>query len=401
MNKLNIGIIGGGPAGMSAAILLAKDPSNHITIFERERIPKPIGAGIMLQPTGLKVFDTIGIGDQIRKLGAPIERFYSENHKGKVVFDLDFFYQGLCGYGINRGVIFEHLQIASQLDNIKLIPNQEIIKIDFETSKLVNSFKQESDKFDLIIVADGRGSLVRNQFSSLIKVAKPQRYAALWSKLPLTSASFDNGINHVYKGTELMLGLMSIGRESVHDDQRMINFFCGVREDFFEDWSQAKFRSWKDEMRRLAPHYEAILDEIKEFDQLTIAQYYDVLLKKQTVRQVAFIGDAAHALSPHLSSGTNLALLDSFVLAESVTQSTTMDESFQRFEKMRRSQIEHYHFISKLISPMFQSYTDLSFVRDNILSKLLKIPYFRKEILQTILGMKAGVFKRLPEHFYK
>ncbi len=42
---MNIAVVGGGPAGMTAAIFL-KNCGFNITIFEREKIAKPIGAGI-------------------------------------------------------------------------------------------------------------------------------------------------------------------------------------------------------------------------------------------------------------------------------------------------------------------------------------------------------------------
>ena len=49
-----IGVVGGGPAGMATAILLHQKGFN-VASFEKHDSPKPVGAGIMLHTTGLKV----------------------------------------------------------------------------------------------------------------------------------------------------------------------------------------------------------------------------------------------------------------------------------------------------------------------------------------------------------
>lgn len=399
MKSYKIAIIGGGPAGLSLACLLGKQ--HTITIFERERNPLPVGAGIMLQPTGAHVLNEIGIGEAILSLGKKIKRFYSENHEGKIIFDLDFSYDGLYGTGIDRSSLFYSLFNEVHKRGVEVIVDSEINEINEKDSTIKDQHGNQFGKFDLIVVADGRGSLVRSQFSNLIKVSKKQRYAALWTKLPLADKSLNQGINHVYYKTELMLGLMPIGYSHKGSDEELINFFCGVNDEFLEKWSPAYFKPWKERLKKIAPKYEPFLDQIVDFDQLIVANYYNVLLKKPYHKNIVFIGDAAHSLSPHLSSGTNLALLDAHSLARRVNEKATIQDAFKRFQKDRDAQISYYHSISRLITPLFQSHTDLSFIRDHILSRLIKIPYFRNEILQTILGMKKNLFSNLPEKLYK
>lgn len=49
--SLDIAVAGYGIAGMTAALLLAKD-GHRVTIFERFDQPRPIGSGLMLHPQG-------------------------------------------------------------------------------------------------------------------------------------------------------------------------------------------------------------------------------------------------------------------------------------------------------------------------------------------------------------
>jgi len=52
--SVRVGIIGGGTAGSAAAILLARGGAT-VTVLERVVDPGPVGAGIIVQPTGQHV----------------------------------------------------------------------------------------------------------------------------------------------------------------------------------------------------------------------------------------------------------------------------------------------------------------------------------------------------------
>ena len=65
----DIAITGAGPAGLAAALYL-KRAGHRVTIFERFEEPKPVGSGLILQPTGLTVLADLGLLDDILALGA-------------------------------------------------------------------------------------------------------------------------------------------------------------------------------------------------------------------------------------------------------------------------------------------------------------------------------------------
>ena len=68
---LDIAVVGCGVAGQAAAILLA-DAGHAVTIFERFAEPRPIGAGLLLQPTGLAVLRELGLADEALAQGARV-----------------------------------------------------------------------------------------------------------------------------------------------------------------------------------------------------------------------------------------------------------------------------------------------------------------------------------------
>src|SRR4051812_7508332 len=105
-----IAIIGAGTAGAAAAILLAR-AGHTVTVFERVAAPKPIGAGITLQPTGQAVLARLGLLEPIRAHGARIDRLCCVRRGGRPLVDIAYAQVDprLHGIGIHRGVLFETL----------------------------------------------------------------------------------------------------------------------------------------------------------------------------------------------------------------------------------------------------------------------------------------------------
>ncbi len=55
---------------------------------------------------------------------------------------------------------------------------------------------------------------------------------------------------------------------------------------------------------------------------------------------VCLIGDAAHAIGPHVGQGPSLALEDAFVLAKCLRDLRDPARAFATFEELRRERVE-------------------------------------------------------------
>ncbi len=73
MRGLDIGIAGCGIGGLAAALLLARD-GHRVRLYERFDAPRPIGSGLIVQPTGLAVLDRLGLAGALAAAAAPIHR---------------------------------------------------------------------------------------------------------------------------------------------------------------------------------------------------------------------------------------------------------------------------------------------------------------------------------------
>jgi FAD-dependent urate hydroxylase len=59
---LRIGIVGYGTGGQAAAVCLSRD-GHRVEVFEQAPAPRPIGAGFLLQPTGMMALWELGLLD--------------------------------------------------------------------------------------------------------------------------------------------------------------------------------------------------------------------------------------------------------------------------------------------------------------------------------------------------
>ncbi|MER5418260.1 FAD-dependent oxidoreductase [Streptosporangium roseum] len=62
-------VVGAGIGGLTAAVALQQRGWN-VTVFERASSLEPVGSGLAVSANALKALDTIGVGDEIRKLSA-------------------------------------------------------------------------------------------------------------------------------------------------------------------------------------------------------------------------------------------------------------------------------------------------------------------------------------------
>src|SRR5687767_14401514 len=87
--RLDVAVIGAGTAGAATALFLARS-GHRVTVFERVARPGPVGAGILIQPTGQTVLDRLGLLDALAARAAPIEQLLCLRRTGAPLVDLRY-----------------------------------------------------------------------------------------------------------------------------------------------------------------------------------------------------------------------------------------------------------------------------------------------------------------------
>jgi salicylate hydroxylase len=379
--KLDIAIAGAGPGGLAAALAL-KALGHRVVVYEQFNQPKPVGSGLILQPTGLSVLDWLGLGDGIRTLGARIDRLYgTASGSGKTVLDVRYAALGReRGLAVHRAALFNVLYEAVKSAGIGIENNSQIMGL--QDRSLVMVKQRLVGPFDLVIDALGaRSPLVPQRKSTALS------YGAVWASLPWPEAGFDpHALAQVYDKASVMIGVLPIGR-TVENGPLQAAFFWSLKTNSYEAWKQRGLAAWKDDVLRHWPAASALLDNIQSTDDLVLARYQHHTMARPYGANIIHIGDSAHATSPQLGQGANMALLDVRALAQAFSQTDDIAEVSMLYARMRKRHVRVYQALSMMFTPFYQSDSvALPWLRDNLVSSLSRIGPAQKILARMVAG---------------
>ena len=389
MQKLNIAICGAGPAGLAAALALKRE-GHYIIIVDQFDAPKPLGSGLILQPTGLAVLDWLGLGDDMRKLGAPIHRLYGKAAKsGRVVLDVRYDSLGDArGLAVHRAGLFYVLHNAVTKAQIKLEMSSKIMSLD--GSILILDKAKREGPFDLIIDALGsRSPLI--PLASGPDYRQSLAYGAIWASLPWPGAPFDeHALEQRYDAASVMMGVLPIGQR-FPNDQNHAAFFWSLKGKDYPQWKADGLEPWKLRLRRLWPETESLLSTITSADQMTMAYYDHHTLSLPFGNKLVFIGDSAHSTSPQLGQGANMALIDVMALTHALQNNTDLQTALAAYAKARRWHVKLYQAMSATFTPFYQSDSKLlPMIRDYLVAGISRLPPAQR-LLATLVSGKLGL----------
>lgn len=368
---MRIAIIGCGTGGPAAALLLHRQ-GHEVVLYERVSDPGPVGAGILLQPTGMEVLRRLGLLQTVLPRGSRVDRLYGRSSYGRVVIDLGYadLRSGLFGLGIHRGALFGALLDAVHAEGIPLRTGVEVEGLDERPDGVI----VQGERYDRVVVASGARSGLRPPGARV----RPYPWGALWCVLHAEPTP--HVLTQRFRDTRQMVGMLPSG-------PGLTSLFWSIRRDALDAWRAAGLDAWKRLVAALMP--EAPLDEIRSADALVFAPYFDLVAPRWNTARVVWIGDAAHAMSPQLGQGANLALCDALALAEA--------PDLDAYSRARRDHLRFYSLASRLLTPFFQSSLPvLAPLRDLVGLPLHRWPWYRRQMLLALAGVKTGPFSAAP-----
>jgi 2-polyprenyl-6-methoxyphenol hydroxylase-like FAD-dependent oxidoreductase len=396
MRALRVGIVGCGTAGAAADLFLSR-AGHDVTLFERVPEPGPVGAGIMMQPSGLLVLERLGLAERILTRGARVDRLVCETTAGARLLDLEYAVlgEGLFGVGLHRGVLFETLYAALRASAVHLRLGVEIVRARPPRrgqTPLVDEGGAEHGPFDLVVVCDGARSRVRDAMVHLTRTVTPYPWGALWFIGEDRDERHAGRLYQRVRGARRMVGLLPTGLGPGDGKAPLVSLFVSTRAADVDAVRARGLAAWKDAVRAISPDAEAVLDQIDDFDALTFAAYYDVVLPRWHARGVAILGDAAHATSPQLGQGCNLALCDAAALADAVDAEPTVDRALERYTASRRDHLAFYQLATRWLTPLFQSDAEmLGLARDLVFPLAARLGFAQREMVRSMAGTKTGL----------
>ncbi len=386
---LHIGICGAGPAGLAAALALC-GLGHRITLIDQFDTPRPVGSGLILQPAGLAVLDELGLGTRIRALGSRIDRLYgTAARSGRVVLDVRYAALGEeRGLAVHRAALFRVLLDAVAAAGIEIETGSHVRDLDGRFVVLDEG--RRMGPFDLVVDALGARSTLLSHASAK-DVRRPLAYGALWASLPWPGAPFDaNELAQRYDRASVMIGVLPIGRQHEGGEAQAAFFWSLKREDHAE-WREAGLAPWKDRVLRFWPDCAPLLSRITDPDQMALARYDHHTLPKPWGERLVFIGDSAHATSPQLGQGANMALIDVAVLAAALAAHRELPDALVAYAEKRKAHVRLYQAMSRVFTPFYQSDSAvLPLLRDGLVAQMSRLPPLQR-LLATIVSGRLGL----------
>jgi 2-polyprenyl-6-methoxyphenol hydroxylase-like FAD-dependent oxidoreductase len=397
MNKqLRVGVVGCGTAGPAVAIMLAR-AGHDVCLFERAAAPAATGAGIVLQPPGQAVLAALGLLDDVVRRGARIDELIIDRAERGRLLTLDYKIVSpeYFGLGVHRGVIFQSLYAALKTTSaqIKLGVTCVSVRKTADRNYWLDDEAGESwGPFDLVIAADGARSQLRNA-TQLASNADSYPWGAVWSILPDHKHTFHSRLYQVVDGTKTLLGVLPTGTGPVATavSPQHISLFWSVRADEWSAFRAKPLTEFKRSTQLLIPALADVLDELQSPEQLLYSSYMDVVMQRWHTRHVVHLGDSAHAMSPQLGQGANLALLDAWTLAQCLNHHQNVPAALEAYSRTRRSHLNYYQLVTRWLTPFFQSdYTLLGWLRDLGMPVLNRFSVFNRAMAMGMCGTADG-----------
>ena len=382
----DIAVIGAGPTGLAVALMLVRQ-GRRVMVHERFARPHPIGAGFLLQPTGLHVLDGLGLTPQVEAVGQRIDHIFGrEARRGRVVLDIRYsdLKRPRQAIGIHRAAMFDILYSACVEAGVDFETDREIVAAD--AGHLIDSGgRRSATPFNLVIDASGSRSAIA---AGMGEERRDLAWGALWTTVPWPGAPFDpTALEQVYLGASRMLGVLPCGRLP-DDPAPLATFFWSLKTEIWADWHTHGLDAWKAHCLRLWPELMPVMDAITDREQMTLASYGHQTLARPVGDRLAIVGDAAHSTSPQLGQGVNMGLLDALALTGALRQHRDLPTALNAYARARRWHVRLYQALSLGFTPFYQADGRLlPWVRDHVLGKVARLPLAPRLLAATVAGV--------------
>lgn len=324
-------IIGGGFAGMSAAIELRKQ-GIEVHLVELDAGWRSYGAGISLGGATLRAFQRLGVLQEFLRRGNAADGLEIFTPDGQPLGELPT--PRLAGPDVPGGGAIMRPVLASILSQatrdagtqVRLGCTFSSIEQDAEGVEVVFSDGRR-DRYDLVIGADGLYSSVREAvFPGAPKPAYTgqavwravlPRPAEVKTAMMWVGGRCKPGVNPV-SATEMYLFVTESRPVNTRVDvQQFHSLLSGLLADFS------------------APAVVRIRESL-DASSIVFRPLEHLLVPQPWYRgRVVLIGDAVHATTPHMASGACIGIEDAIVLAEELGDAPSVDAALRGFQARR------------------------------------------------------------------
>lgn len=310
-------VCGGGVAGLSAAIALSRTGWS-VDVYERGSSIREIGAGIFIKGNGLRVLESYGVLEPIRRDCVILREAQILDKQGKLL-QRRILREVNTVWNIKRDLLIRALYDRAIELGARVHVDCPVEQVSEDGCAII---RRDRVGADLIVSADGVNSVARRGLGLNRSVAQP-RSGAIRLLVPRTQFESADMTREFWSG-RLRVGVAPCTATEVY------SYLAAPLEDKQGACAPIKAAYW-------ASHFPA-LKEQGFFDRADIAggvhhPYPLVGTEAWSKGQIALVGDAVHALPPTLGQGAGLSLMNTLMLSQYLAQTGDIADALLRWQR--------------------------------------------------------------------
>jgi 2-polyprenyl-6-methoxyphenol hydroxylase-like FAD-dependent oxidoreductase len=345
-------VIGGGIVGLTTGLALRR-AGIEVAIHEHAPEIRAAGAGLGLWANALAVFDDLGVGEQVRAIGKPGEMYFHDA-AGRLLETPEFGVEDHRFLLVHRAKLTDLLADAVGRENIRLATGFAAYE-EHADHVTVRSAEGGEDHADVLVGADGAYSAVRAQLVPGTPAAEHAGHHAWRAVIP------DPGLT--LTEDRLILGAHGCrgGYVRTYDGSVywLVNQFTAPE----------PTGTLKQQALERAAHLEeagnhGVLTELIGATPEDRILHNRIMLVPPLPHwasgRVVLAGDAAHAMSPHITAGATLGIEDAALLGRLLTPAGDVPAALAAYEADR---IPRYAHAAELSAAVEHAPTPREFAR--------------------------------------
>ncbi len=401
--KWDLVIVGGGAGGLVLALTLAKQ-GMRIALLDRAPRHHPLSRGEIIQPNGLGILDRLGLLPAL--LEADVyrnERVVFYQTTGPRLCTID--YRVLPSPYDYSLIVLPKVVQQVFLDEITRAPNITLLwgaafqGFLYERGKRVGVEADcRGERLQLFAPMVVGGDGVRSPLRAAIEIPHwVDPYLDGYLTAVVDRSGRFEGDSSYFLGRRMIFGAFPVSDEKLY-------LFYMIPSPDLEKVRGGGIDAFKKKLLSLHPSIPDFLEKplqaIVSWEEVSYMPCFRVRCERWVDEGAALIGDAAHAMNPHVAQGRNAAMEDGVVLAE-VLEGCFKKGDFSRkalseYEARRRPSIEHLQRLGDELTWLWNSgFPPLVSARNRVFRSIDLKRDLHDKIVGTIAGIKRTPFNLL------